>query len=87
MPAKTIGKYRRARLIKKGYAVRTTHADTGAVAWPLVTHALHILAPLKVTRLTCDDGSEFGCHSDDDIMCRTPSEVAKAAEAEKAATP
>lgn len=75
---KTIGKMRRARLIKKGYAVESTNSETGVVTWPLVTRALQIHAPLKVTRLYLDDGTEFGFHADDQVMCRTLGEIAKA---------
>ena len=81
-----IGKMRRAALIKKGYAVHSTNQDTGAVTWPLVTMAMQIKAPLRVTRLYLDDGTEFGFHADDEIMCRTPGEIAKAEELEAKAS-
>lgn len=82
----TIGKMRRARLIKKGYAVESTNQGTGKVTWPTITRALHITAPLRVSRLYLDDGTEFGFHADDEIMCRTPAEIARAAAAKAKAS-
>lgn len=73
-----IGKMRRARLIKEGYTVQCTNSDTGKETWLEVVRALHILAPLKVTRLYLSDGEEFGMHADDLVMSRTPGEQAKA---------
>lgn len=78
-----IGKMRRARLIKEGYAVHATNPDTGRITWPLVSRTLHIAAPLRVSRLYLDDGSEHGFHADDKVMCRTPAEVARAAKNEE----
>lgn len=83
LPAPKIGKFRRARLVKKGYDVRVTDKETGETTWIEVTRDLQIFAPLKVTRLYLANGDEFGLRADvDEVMSRTPGEKARAAAAD-----
>jgi hypothetical protein len=42
------------------------------------------IGKMRRAALIKKDGTEFGFHADDEIMCRTPGEIAKAAETDHA---
>lgn len=81
MATKLPEKYRKARNIQEGYEVCMFDAD-GKGKWFPVVRTLHILAPLKVSRLTldtsvdpnrpADDGDTVICHPNDSVMSRRP---------------
>jgi hypothetical protein len=58
-------RYRLARNVNEGMEVRTEAGD-----WLEVTSALHISAPLPVSRLDLADGTAFAVRSTTKIMSR-----------------
>jgi hypothetical protein len=75
-PMPEIGKYRRARLIKDGYQIRTLDRR-----WLPVAHVTNITAPLSVVILKFADGPDLSFAGDDEVFSRTPVEAGRAARA------
>jgi len=64
-------RYRRARNLKEGMQVHVAVRETGDEEWRTITRVLHLLAPLKVTRIALDNGDEFPLRPDlDEVMSR-----------------
>lgn len=65
-------RYRRARNLKEGMQVHVAVRDADdTYEWRTITDVLHILAPIKVTRITLDNGDEFPLRPNiDEVMSR-----------------
>lgn len=72
----TIGRFRPASRIREGWQLLKTDGT-----WVTVKRAMQITKPLRVTSLTLSDGTKPGCSANTELMCRTPSEVERAAKA------
>lgn len=80
-PMPTVGKWRKAGRIQKGYQVLNVvqYDKDGTEDWMTVARVMHILSPLKVSRFTFDNGLSGGTFAADEMFCRTPTEAKRTA--------
>jgi hypothetical protein len=80
-PMPAIGAWRRADRLREGWQVLNgvQWQQDGTEEWWTVTHALHILAPMRVSSVTFDNGKRGGMAAFDEVFCRTPTEIKRAA--------
>lgn len=71
-------RYRRARNLDEGYQIHAGCGQHEAGHWLTITHALHVLSPLKVSRFTLDvpeclsDLGNFDNFSNTELLSRRP---------------
>lgn len=77
----SIGRWRKAGRIQKGWQVLNgeKYDVDGTQEWWTVVRVMQILGPLKVAYLTFDNGLSGGVRAADELFCRTPTEIKRAA--------